>query len=145
MIWTRGDEVSQRCAIIDASQDIQMVHKETGNETSLLKARSCLQWAERIYILGFGFDRDNCERLLRPLQDVPSGNMDILSNAQNDKFDPNITQKPISGTSYGVSIHVKKYLFQKGLQSMSPSTRNNLFPDSTIYDWMQNCEYATFD
>jgi hypothetical protein len=133
-IWGSSSEGERRQAIIDASQDIQIIHQATGDEDSFRIARNYLQWAERIYFLGFGFDRENCRRLFRLGQDI-----------QNDVYDPNICGKHISGTSLGISIHVKRYLSQKGLHYMSHSLRENRFPNSTIYDWMHYCENATFD
>ncbi len=116
-----------------ASQSIRIIHDPVTGE-QLIPAQQLLLRAERIYLLGFGFDETNIKRL----------------------FLPNVLKNNVSaGTTLGLSIHrlVKlsnscdsiKGTYLEVLRRGGTTRRDDVklkFPAVTCYDFLFHCHHA---
>lgn len=126
--------------VYEASQKIVTIHRaEELNNFS--KAREFLLEAERIYFLGFGYDMTNMERLF--IDRIGDANRNLLKT---------ISSK-CAGTAMGLSPHHRKLLIDFGLSGMlsdlylKRQRKPNplIFPDCTIYDFLQYNENSKLD
>jgi hypothetical protein len=117
--------------IFEASQKIFTVHQAKEMSDVIAKAQTFLKHANRIYFLGFGYDKINMERL-------------FIENDKNLLKEGGLSTK-CWGTAMGISPHQKLYLGKFGLTHMmgdyideerGNTHRSLSFPDSTIYDFL---------
>jgi hypothetical protein len=135
------DEYSWRNYVYQASCKIITIHnKEQEEELKgiIEKAQKFLRSAQRIYFLGFGYDKINMERLF-----LPHG-MNLLK-------DEKLGQKCF-GTALDLSPHHKRFLAEFGLEKMdldldyeARGGAPTFFPNSTIYDFLYYSTYSRLD
>jgi hypothetical protein len=114
-----------------ASQNIFTIHQAEEMKGVIAKARDFMNKAQRIYFLGFGYDKTNMELL-------------FLENQKNLLIDKDFGQKCF-GTVMDLSPHHKNYLLRFGLKRLQDDINNAFhgltykppfFSDSTIYDFL---------
>jgi hypothetical protein len=126
--------------IYEASKKIITIHqaKEIGNV--ILEARRFLLKAERIYFLGFGYDKTNMERL-------------FLEGGANLLKENKIGEKCF-GTALDLSPHHRQFLATFGLKNMERDIADSkwdsihrplFFPNNTIYDFLYYNRYSELD
>lgn len=122
-----------------ASQKIFTIHQVKEMGDVLTKAQEYINEAQRIYFLGFGYDKTNMERLFIKEKE------NILKRGTGSKC---------WGTTLGISTHHKRYLAEYGFQFMADDLRNEAhgntyipyrFPNSTIYDFLYYNPHSVLD
>jgi hypothetical protein len=125
------DEHWWRKYVFKASQKIFTVHQAEEMSDVITKAQTYLCRANRIYFLGFGYDKINMGRL-------------FIENDKNLLTEGGLGTR-CWGTAMGISPHQKLYLGNFGLSHMKgdyvDEQRGHLhkplnFPNSTIYDFL---------
>ena len=132
-----NDETWQRKKIYEASKNIITIHQSEEMSDVLTQAHDFLDWAKRIYFLGFGFYQINMERLF-----LLNG-VNLLKELGGRCF----------GTAMNVSPHHKRFLAQFGLSQMQNDLRNEVsrgikpvrFPNDTIYNFLYYSHYSNLD
>jgi hypothetical protein len=133
--WWRGYIYEASCKIItihDQAEELKDVIEE---------AQKFLMSAQRIYFLGFGYDKINMERLF------------ILNNGVNLLKEGGLGGK-CYGTALDLSPHHKVFLNGFGLERMGQDlvqeSRGDIskpfkFPNSTIYDFLYYNRFSVLD
>lgn len=119
-----GGDVSPKIATIDlAAKSIDLVRDGSGDTPAFARAKELLQQAQRIYILGFGFNMTNLERL--------------------GLSDPDFRTANIGGTAYELPTQlvteIKHIKFVESIEDTPPQKylekRFNLY-EQTVYDFL---------
>lgn len=117
----RNNLPSQITTIGHAASSIYLMRDGPGDTPAFTKAKKLLQQAERIYILGFGFNMTNLERL--------------------DLLDPNFMIKQIVGTCKGLDIHTKEFIHQRPHRKNSSIDGYRFhLKDQSIYEFLHTNE-----
>ena len=119
-----GGELLPRIATINlAARSIDLVRDGSGDTPAFARAKELLQQAQRIYILGFGFNMTNLERL--------------------GLLDPDFRTEGIKGTALGLSAQLSSEIKQTKRTTRIVDTppqkhladRFNLY-EQTVYDFL---------
>lgn len=122
--WWRGK-------VYEASKNIITIHQAEEMKVGITKAQEFMLWSNRIYFLGFGYDKTNMQQL-------------FFDNDVNLLKDKGLGSKCF-GTALDLSPHHKRYLSGLGLNRMEYDLVNErqglvnkpkCFPNSTIYDFL---------
>jgi len=103
--------------ILRASSQIKIVHEDIENDRCFNQAHIALDYAKRIYFLGFGFDNKNLERLL------PDSIRDIGKSSK------------VRGTAYRLDTMTKSRAKNMGLEYI---TDVDTFPNKTIFQYFSD-------
>jgi len=119
-----GGDLPTKIATIDlAANSIDLVRDDSGDTPAFARSKELLQQAQRIYILGFGFNRTNLERL--------------------GLLDPDFHTVEIQGTAYDLSAQlsteIKQINYFISIEGTPPrkyqENRFELYPQ-TVYDFL---------
>jgi len=128
-----GGDLPSKIATIDlASNSIDLVRDGSGDTPAFARSKELLQQAQRIYILGFGFNRTNLERL--------------------GLSDPYFRTVGIQGTAYGLSAQlsteIKQIKYVESIEGTPPTEyrekRFDLY-GQTVYDFLYKNQNGYLD
>lgn len=119
-----GDLLPKIATIGLAANCIDLVRGGSGDTPAFARSKELLQQAQRIYILGFGFNRTNLERL--------------------GLSDPDFRTVGIQGTAYGLSAQlsteIKQIKYAESIEDTPPKKywekRFDLYPQTTAYEFL---------
>lgn len=132
-------DAKHRDEIYEASKNIVTIHQTEQLEATVKQAQDYMLEAQRIYFLGFGYDKTNMERLF-----LKNGN-NLLAEGLGQKC---------FGTAYGLSPHHRRYLMSLGMSRMKTDASHLAtgrtykpfcFPDCKIYDFLYHNPFSVLD